>query len=340
MKLRHFLLGTALLFLSLVAGCSFAEKKQEIPSPVTLYPIKQTAQAASTPLFGRTVTIVTGDMSGVYFPLGEALAGIYERYGGAVTGTRMTKASIENLKLVTKKQAELGFTSVDALFSEGKNSSPELRAITGLYFNYVHIAVSKKSGIHSLKDLAGKKVSIGPVDSGTALSAERVLQAAHLTGTAIQKHSFSFTQSEQALRDGVIDAAFFSSGLPNPDLSSLVDDTSFTLLSIPEDVQAALQQAYPYYAKRSIPAETYHGLQRPIHTIAVQNMLVTYRDLPEDTAYELTKHLYEHLPELYEIHPAARGINTAEADLPMYLPLHPGAARYFTETNQTKRVHY
>ncbi len=341
MNLRHLFAGAVLLLICITVGCSFADKRQEIPSPVTYHPLPKTVESSSTPLLGKSITIATGDISGVYFPLGQALASIYGQYDGAFTGTRITKASIENARLVSEKKAELGFATVDAIASEGYVFSTEkqqpipsrLCALTGLYFNYIHIAVTKKSGIRSLKDLTSKRIGMGPIGSGTELNAERILQAAHLAdGT--QKHYFSFSQASQALRDGVIDAAIFSSGLPNPDVSSLANDDSLTLISVPEDVITELQRQYPYYLKKSIPAETYTDLQNDIETIAVKNVLITYRELPTEIAYELTKDFYAHLPELYDAHPAAREIDAEQAGKNIYLPLHPGAARYFEETRQ------
>ncbi|ERI05571.1 TAXI family TRAP transporter solute-binding subunit [Aneurinibacillus aneurinilyticus] len=341
MNLRHLVTGAALLILCIMVGCSLAEKRQEIPSPVTHHPLPKPIETSPTPLLGKSITIATGDISGVYFPLGQALASTYGQYGGAFTGTRITKASIENTRLVREKKAELGFATVDAIASEEHALSAEkqplvpsqLCALTGLYFNYIHIAVTKKSGIHSLKDLTGKRIGMGPIGSGTELSAERILQAAHLTNDT-QKHYFSFSQASQALRDGVIDAAIFSSGLPNPDVSSLANDVSLTLISVPESVITELQRQYPYYLKKSIPAKTYAHLQSDIETIAVKNVLITYRDLPTDIAYELTKDFYTYLPELYDAHLAAREIDADQAGKNIYLPLHPGAARYFEEKKQ------
>jgi TRAP transporter TAXI family solute receptor len=336
MRQRFFSVGTAFLLLCLTTGCSFTENKQEIPSPVMHHPLQQSVEQKKTvsALQDKTVTIATGDISGVYFPLGKALAGIYEQYGGAVTGTRITKASIENIKLVAQKKAELGFATVDALPAAShtnNNKQSGLRAITGLYFNYIHIAATKKSGIHSLEDLNGKRIGMGPIGSGTELTAERILQAAHLTRYAMKKYYFSFSQSAEALRHGDIDAAFFSSGLPNPDIRALTKEMSLVLVPVPKSVMSTLQQQYPYYSMKAIPKETYRGLHNDIETVAIKNVLLTYSDLPEETAYELVKNLYTHLPELSSIHPAAQEIRTKDANENIYLPLHPGAARYFEE---------
>lgn len=141
----------ALLLLLYATGCSLAETKQEIPSPVSHYPAKP-ADSASPVLQGRLITIATGDISGVYFPIGQALASIYEQSSSAVAGTRITKASIENTQLVAQKKAELGFSTTDALLlvnqqsnAEAKQQQSHLRAITGLYSNYIHIVATQKA---------------------------------------------------------------------------------------------------------------------------------------------------------------------------------------------------
>jgi hypothetical protein len=344
MKQHYFFAGAILLLTWLTVGCSLAENKQEIPSPVSYYPLRQSEDASVPSLQGQNVTIATGDISGVYYLLGQALADIYERYGGAVTGTRITKASIENTRLVAQKKAELGFATVDALLTVNQPNNAEeryersrLRAITEIYSNYIHIAVTKKSGIRSLQDLKGKRIGMGPIGSGTELTAERILQAAKLTRYNVKKYYFSFSQSSQALRDGVIDAAFFSSGMPNPDIASLAKDIPLTLVQIPEQVMTELQRQYPYYSKKVIPKETYGGLDHDVETVVVKNVLLTHSDLPKETAYELTRSFYEHLPEMYDIHPAAREIKAEEADKHIYLPLHPGAAQYFEEMKKKRK---
>ena len=207
----------------------------------------------------------------------------------------------------------------------------QLRALTGLYSNYVHIVTTKKSGIISLKDLAGKRISVGTNDSGTKLIAERTLLAAGINSNEIKKNYLSFSQSADALRNGTIDAAFFSSGLPNPEIELLASDIPIKLVPVPTKIVNQLYKQFGFYTAESIPPETYRGLNENINTIKVKNVLLTYRDLPKEEAYELVNTFYQHLSELKQIHPAARAIHPKEAEKGIPLDFHPGAIDYFIE---------
>jgi TRAP transporter TAXI family solute receptor len=327
--------GVLLLLTWLLIGCTSAEREQEIPSPATYHPLQQQEGTKNHVLQNRTITIATGNISGVYFSLGQSLAEIYEKYSGAVTSTQVTRATIQNTQLVGQKKAELGFATVDALTAVDKQLSTgnhsQLRALTGLYLGYIHIIAKQGSGIQSLKDLRGKRISVGTIGSGTEFTAERILQAANLKRNDMKKYYFSFSQSADALRNGTIDAAFILSGLPNPDIESLAREIPIVLVPVPEKILIQLQQQYSPYSKKSIPKETYNKIQEDVQTIAVNNVLFTHRDFPEEAAYELVSTLYAHLPELRSIHPAAQEIKITEALSDIPLPLHPGAVRYFSE---------
>ncbi|MDQ0219226.1 TAXI family TRAP transporter solute-binding subunit [Peribacillus cavernae] len=324
---KQILFAGVLLLSLLLAGCLPANGTQEIPSPAL--------QKQSSSKDKNALIIATGDMSGVYFSLGQAMADMYEKYNGAASATQITSASIQNARLTSQKKVELGFASVDVLDRETQkpedaDSRTKLRALTGLYANYVHIVTTEKSGIRSLKDLSGKRISLGSNESGTKLIAERTLLSAGLTKNDIHKYFFSFSQSADALRNGTIDAAFFSSGLPNPEIATLAAQLPITLIPIPKEIVDRLHEQYGFYMERDIPRETY-GMKRNIETLAVKNVLLTYRDLPKQEAYELVDTLYTHLPELQQIHPAARDIKLTDAKTGIPLDFHPGAVKYFTE---------
>lgn len=277
-----------------------------------------------------TLIIATGDMSGVYFSLGQALANLFETYNEAASGTQVTNASIQNTKLVSQKQAELGFSTVDVLaLPETKIS--ELRALTGLYSNFTHIVTTEKSDIHTLEDLRGKRVSIGTVGSGTKLMSERILTAANLASHEMDLSFLSFTQSADALRNGTIDAAFFSSGLPNPEIATLATEMDISLVPIPKQIAEWLHVKYGFYTWNEISGQTYEGVMSSTQTISVKNVLLTYPDLPDKEAYQLVKTFYEHLPDLQNVHPAAIEIHPLEAAIGIPIDFHPGANQYLKE---------
>ena len=336
MKRRSLFVNSLFLTLLLV-GCVSTNSKQEIYDPAKAHSQQLNGDVYDQTEHKRLIIIATGDMSGVYFSLGQALSEIFERHNGIATGTQVTSASLANNKLVSQKKAEIGFTAVDTLalgksqISKEDNSVDQLRALTGLYSNYVHIVTTKKSGIVSLKDLAGKRVSLGTDGSGTKLIAERTLLAAGFKRDDIQKYYLSFSQSADALRNGTIDVAFFSSGLPNPEIELLASDIPIELVPIPTKIVNQLHKQYGFYSDQSIPLETYRGMKENIHTVSVKNVLLTYKDLPKEEAYELVGTFYQHLTELQQIHPAAQGINPKEATKGIPLDFHPGATEYFIE---------
>ncbi|WP_168733914.1 TAXI family TRAP transporter solute-binding subunit [Metabacillus sediminilitoris] len=290
----------------------------------------QTVPLLSEELTGSQTTLViaTGDMSGVYFPLGKAIADLNQKYNGKASGTQVTNASIQNTKLVSQKQTELGFSTVDVLaLPEIKKS--EILALTGLYSNFIHI-VTTESDIHNLEDLRGKRVSIGTVGSGTKLMSERILKAANLASYEMDLSTLSFTQSADALRNGTIDVAFFSSGLPNPVIAELASEMELSLVPIPKQIAESLHEEFGFYTLDEISGQTYKGMEST-PTLAVKNVLLTYPDLPKQEAYQIVKTLYDHLPELQNAHPEALEINLAETNLGVPIDFHPGAKQFFEE---------
>ncbi|MFK9094841.1 TAXI family TRAP transporter solute-binding subunit [Bacillus salipaludis] len=331
MKIRTLFTG-AMIF-AFLAGCNMENGRQEIPSPATVY----SHQELQPSMTNDVLIIATGDMSGVYFSLGQAMADMYEKSNGMASGTQVTNASFQNIKLVSQKNAELGFATADALGLlekqklKGENPQETLRALTGLYSNYIQIVTTEESGIQSFMDLTGKRISVGSIDSGTKLIAERTLLAAGLSSNKIKKFTLSFSQSADALRNGNIDAAFFVSGVPNPEITSLSTEMPIKLIPIPDEIVNRLQDQFGYYSDAVIPWKTYQGQQKDISTFSIKNVLLTNKDMSKKEAYNLVKTLYEHLSDLEKIHPAAGDIKLSEARIGVPIKFHPGAEKYFAE---------
>ncbi|MBS4189795.1 TAXI family TRAP transporter solute-binding subunit [Bacillus sp. FJAT-49705] len=321
------LLKIFFLLIFLLIGC--IKIKQELFPPRV-----QAVPELSEELTGRSqppLVIATGDMSGVYFPLGQAMADLFRKYNGKPSGTQVTNASIQNTQLVSQKQAEIGFSTVDVLgLPETKKS--EILALTGIYSNFIHI-VTTGSDIKTLEDLRGKRVSIGTVGSGTKLMSERILKVANLASYEMDLSTLSFTQSADALRNGAIDVAFFSSGLPNPVIAELASEMEISLVPIPKQIAESLHEEFEFYTLDEISGQTYEGI-KSTPTLAVKNVLLTYPDLPKQEAYQIVKTLYDHLPELQNVHPEAMEINLAEATVGIPIDFHPGATQFFKEIIQ------
>ncbi|NRG44335.1 TAXI family TRAP transporter solute-binding subunit [Bacillus sp. CRN 9] len=314
-----------LIFLSLwfLAGCVYDGEKLGSSHKASIAPSEEISVGM------KTLVVATGDMSGVYFPLGQGLSAIFEKYNGSAAGTRVTNASIQNAKLVSEKQADLGICMVDVLSLKEINQQ-NLRALTGLYSNYIQIVTTDRS-IQSLEDLRGKRVSLGTEGSGTKLTAERVMEAANLMDKDIDFSYLSFTQSAAGLRNGTIDAAFLSSGLPNPVIQELIMEMDVNLVSIPKEVAEGMKAAYGVYSWEEISADTYESLEESVSTVTVKNVLLTNADLPDKEAYQLLQTIYQHLDEWKDFHPAAESIHPDEAMEDIPIEFHNGAKKYFKE---------
>lgn len=328
MKNGALFIKVALLF-CFMTGCSFMNEQQEISKPATTL-IQRQLTSEGQDLNNRMLIIGTGDMTGVYFSLGQRLSNMYEKYNGAVSGTQVTDASIENTELVSRQRAEIGFTTVDVLDLPETDKS-KLRALTALYSNYVQIVSTKQNDIDSLEDLVGKRISVGTAGSGTRLIAERILLESDLPTDQLNLSYLSFSQSAEALRNGTIDAAFFSSGIPNNEIAFISKQTELTFIPIPGDIIERLQKQYGVYTHNEIPSDTYRGMKKNVQTISIKNVLVTYKEMSDPHAYNLVKTLYEHLPELQHTHPAASDISITEATKQVPLDFHQGAVNYLTE---------
>jgi TRAP transporter TAXI family solute receptor len=296
---------------------------------------------AVTPVAAKAqdfINVLTGGTSGVYYPLGVALSKIY---GDKIAGTRpsvqATKASVENLVLLQQGRGEIAFTLGDSLDAAWKGDEEagfktplkKLRGITAIYPNYVQIVASKESGIKTLADLKGKRLSVGAPKSGTELNARAILGAAGLSYKDLGKIEYlPFAESVELMKNRQLDATLQSAGLGVASLRDLATSVEIVVVEVPA---AVVDKAGPPFVKVSIPANTYTGQTAAVPAAAVVNYLVTHEGVKEELVYQMTKAVFDSLPDLAAAHAAARSIKLESALEGMPVPLHPGAARYFKE---------
>jgi TRAP transporter TAXI family solute receptor len=293
------------------------------------------ASAASAETF---IGILTGGQAGVYYPLGVALEKIY---AGAVPDARpsvqATKASVENLNLVEAGRGEIAFTLGDSLQHAWNGDADagfpkkleNLRTIAAIYPNYIQIVASAESGIKTLADLKGKRLSVGAPKSGTELNARAILTAAGLSYDDLGKVEYlPFAESVDLMKNRQLDATLQSAGLGVASLRDLANSVAITVVEVPADVIGKIGAPYQV---ATIPAGTYQGQDADVATAAVINYLVTRADLDEETVYLMTKALYENLDQLAAAHAAAKAIKLDASATESPVPLHPGAERYFKE---------
>ncbi len=284
------------------------------------------------------INVLTGGTSGVYYPMGVALSEIYgQNIEGARTQVQSTKASVENLNLLQQGKGELGFALGDSVKyawegnAEAGFKAPltKLRAIAAIYPNYVQIAALKEAGITSITDIGGKSLSVGAPKSGTELNARAILGAAGLSYDDLGKVEYlPFAESVELMKNRQLEATLQSSGLGNAAIKDLASSQDITIVSVPAEIVEKI--GAPYVAG-AIPAGTYQGQTEDVPTAAVINFLITHEDVSEETAYQMTKLIFENLDTLKAAHSAANGIVLENAPKDSPVPLHPGAEKYYKE---------
>jgi TRAP transporter TAXI family solute receptor len=307
------------------------------------------AAAAATVLAGPAaqaqgfINVLTGGTSGVYYPLGVAIGKIFtDQIPGVKTQVQATKASVENLILLQQGRGEIAFTLGDSLKAawEGDEEAgfkarlDKLRTIGAIYPNYIQIVATSDSGIKTLADLRGKSLSVGAPKSGTELNSRAILAAAGLSYKDIGKVEYlPFAESVDLMKNRQLDATLQSAGLGVASLKDLSTSTEISVVSVPKEV---VDRIGPPFVSVMIPANTYTGQDKDVPTAAVINYLVTSSAVSDDLAYQMTKLIFESLPELANSHAAGKEIRLATAAIGSPVPLHPGAIRYFREKGLIK----
>jgi uncharacterized protein len=296
---------------------------------------------AVTPVAAKAqdfINVLTGGTSGVYYPMGVALSKIY---GDKIANTRpsvqATKASVENLVLLQQGRGEIAFTLGDSLDAAWKGDEEagfktplkKLRGITAIYPNYVQIVASKESGIKTLADLKGRRLSVGAPKSGTELNARAILGAAGITYKDLGKIEYlPFAESVELMKNRQLDATLQSAGLGVASIRDLATSVEIVVVEVPK---AVIDKAGPPFISTPIPANTYGGQTTEVNTAAVVNYLVTHEGVKEELVYQMTKNIFENLGDLAASHSAGKSIKLENALDGMPVPLHAGAARYLKE---------
>jgi TRAP transporter TAXI family solute receptor len=294
---------------------------------------------ASAAAAQQNLSIATGGTGGVYYPYGGGLAELIGKYvPGYKAVAEVTGASVENVGLVSRGDSDIAIALADTVYQaysgegrfEGRKLS-NLRALGSIYPNAVHLVTLADSNIKSLKDLKGKRVSVGAPGSGTELSAQAILEANGLTYDDIDERRLNFNETASALKDGQIDAGFWSVGPPTSSILDLATVRKIRFISLSDGELKKALAADPSFAPYNMPANTYPGQEKPVKTISTPNVLVVNADMDEKLAYQIVKTLFEHTDELIAIHQAAKNTTVDFSLDSTPIPLHPGAIRYYKE---------
>ena len=282
--------------------------------------------------------IAGGASTGIYYSYGGAIAESLRGEGFDVT-VAATGGSVDNLLRVGRGEAILGFAqadaAADAISGVGAFDAPlRIEGVARVYDEYVQVVVPEDSPAEAIPDLAGLRVSVGEVNSGVTVIADRVLRAAGVEQGDFESAKLGIDDSVEALARGEIDAFFWVGGVPTPGIAALSETTPVKILPIqPETVEKVNSGHAGVYRLSDFPLGTY-GTTEPVETMTIPNYLVTSADAPADLVFEMTRTLFESRTAIARTVPAAALLDRRQAIFTSPLPLHDGAAKFYVESRK------
>ncbi len=291
----------------------------------------------------------TGSPAGTYYFLGAGFAAIINKYVDGVRVTaESTAASTENARLLIRGEMDMGLACMGTLADLKKQGMDvnKVRLIAVGHTSDAHWIVRKDSPIKSINDFKGRVIGVGPAGSATL----NIYSKKHLkTGWGLTFKDFSpkylsFSEITRGIRDNTIDAGIIAAGAPVAAIMELARDVPIRLLDIEPEALKKLRAAYSNVVPLTIPAGTYHGIDKDTHTYTLPQMWLCRADLPEDLVYKIVKAVYEHPEEKNAIHPLAKMYtieNAFRGANGVPVGYHPGAIKYYKEKGiWDKRAQY
>lgn len=303
-------------------------------------PAPQVNNTTITPGPMKQYTMATGGVSGTYYPVG---GGIAQTVNNASLGYQMnvesTGASVQNCRLVNSKQDDFAIVQNDVAYSavnglvdfaaEGKLTNIE--GVATLYPETIQCYALKSSGIKSISDLKGKRVVVGDKGSGSEYNALQILAAYNLTKNDITVDNSKISSASDLMKNGQADAAFFTGGAPTAAISELALTQDITIVPISGTQRDSLMSTSPFYAKDTLKAGTYKGVDQDVETVSVMAMIVVNKNVSSDDVYKLLKSIYDPNAFVKKSHQRVANITAQNGLMGMSIPLNAGAKKYFDE---------
>ncbi|MCL2060058.1 MAG: TAXI family TRAP transporter solute-binding subunit [Oscillospiraceae bacterium] len=283
--------------------------------------------------------MVTGGTAGTYYAYGGVIATtLTEKLSRVEITANTSGASAANARSLKNKEAELAIIQNDVLdyayngteLLADDGGMPTLRTIATLYPEVIQVVALESAGVASIADLRGKRVCVGDAGSGTEANSRQVLAAYGIDFSDLGRvENLSFADAATAMQNGTIDASFTTAGVPNPAISELKASTDIVLIPIDGAEAAQLIASYPFYSNYTILDSDYE--MPGVQTVAILATLACTQDLNENTAYDITKALFDNQPALAAAHAKGELLSAANAVQGVSIPFHPGAEKYYKE---------
>lgn len=286
------------------------------------------------------INFVTAGTASTFYPISATVCQLWnENIAGMRAVATPSGGGIDNLNQAYDGEAQIGIANANLVYQaqEGLASfegyaNENLRIFAGLYINPNQVVVTKASGIEGLKDLAGKRISIGAAGSTTVDEAAVHLGSVGKTLENIKAEYMDTSAAADAISNKLLDGVWIMAGTPNSAVTQIMTTTDSRLMPITADEVEALKADYPWYAACEIPAGTYAGQEEAVPTSGVKLTLFITADVDEETVYQMTKVFWENWDALTETHAALRKADPKAACSDIAgVAIHEGAARYYRE---------
>lgn len=289
---------------------------------------------------GEFINIAGGSSGGTYIIVATGMAKIITKYVKDLSANaEVTGGGFANTRLIGTKRADFGLTTPDAAFFAVKGGGRfkpgekyPLRALMSGHQSIEHFVTLKKSGIKSLYDYVGKRISIGQPGSSTAAMGIAMLKVLGIeTKQFARTDHLTQTEAISALKDGTVDATIQLAGVPGGAVLDLSSTHDVRLVPISMADMKKISKVHPYWSPSVIKAGTYPNIKEDVNAMASPTIVITHKDTDPDLVYKVTKAILEHTQELGEMHRAGKKYALPGSVKNIPIPLHPGAIRYYKE---------
>lgn len=304
----------------------------------------------AAPAAAVDINIATATTGGAYYPIGNAIAQLWsEKVAGVKASAQATNGTPHNIQLMARSEAEVAIAQtgvvwqalngVDSYQAQGKQT--HFQAMTYLYPNVMQWVVRPDAKIATLVDLKGKKLIPGPQNSATEINSREMLAIVGLdyrTRNDIKVDYLDYNQAAEQLKNKQAEAIMIAGGVPTAAVLDVMSTGEGKLLGLGDDYVAKLRAKQPWYFPFTVPAGAYRGQAQDVKTVAVANILIVRKDLPEQLVHDLLAAMYDNAKGLAEAHAAMKAFKPEDAlkGITGVVDLHPGAARFFREKGMLK----
>ncbi len=291
----------------------------------------------------RFLTIGTGGVTGVYYPVGGSVARIVN--GVMNTGLRLTVestgGSVFNIKAMNEGQLDFSVAQSDVVYQafngqsafEEDGAVDKLRTVMGLHPEPMHLVCNIDSEVESFRDIQGKQVNVGNPGSGMRNTVMAMLDAFEMSLDDFEAESVKAAEAPDLLRDGRIDCFFYTVGIGGAAVQDVATTTDVNIVPLDDPELEALVEEFPYYAFATIPGETYNGVDDDITVFGVKALFTTTTDLETDVVFKVVEGILNNLEDFQNTHPALSRLTCEDFLSGLGAPLHEGARQAYVQAS-------